>query len=120
MLFSQFTRCLDILEDFVRARGYQYSRLDGGTNRVQRTVDISTFNSPDSPYFLFLMSTRAGGLGVNLQTADTAILYDSDWNPQADLQAMARVHRIGQKKPVHVYRMVTRGTVEERICPRGR
>ena len=119
VLFSQFTRCLDILEDFVRARGYQYSRLDGGTNRVQRTVDISTFNSPDSPYFLFLMSTRAGGLGVNLQTADTAILYDSDWNPQADLQAMARVHRIGQKKPVHVYRMVTRGTVEERIIQRA-
>ena len=119
VLFSQFTQMLDILEDFLVQRGYRYCRLDGSTNRVQRTVDISTFNAPGSPYFLFLMSTRAGGLGVNLQTADTAILYDSDWNPQADLQAMARVHRIGQTKKVHVYRMVTRGTVEERIIQRA-
>ena len=119
VLFSQFTSMLDILEDFLIKTGYKYCRLDGSTNRVQRTVDISTFNADGSPYFIFLMSTRAGGLGVNLQTADTAILYDSDWNPQADLQAMARVHRIGQKKVVHVYRMVTRGTVEERIIQRA-
>ncbi len=119
VMFSQFTSMLDILEDFLRMSGYQYCRLDGSTNRVQRTVDISSFNAKDSPYFIFLMSTRAGGLGVNLQTADTAILFDSDWNPQADLQAMARVHRIGQTKKVHVYRMVTRGTVEERIIQRA-
>ena len=96
-----------------------YCRLDGSTNRVQRTIDISSFNAPNSPYFVFLMSTRAGGLGINLQTADTCILFDSDWNPQADLQAMARVHRIGQTKKVHVYRLITRGTVEERIIQRA-
>ena len=73
-------------------------RLDGTTNRVQRMIDIAEFNKPKSPYFCFIMSTRAGGLGVNVQTADTVILLDSDWNPQVDLQAMARVHRIGQTK----------------------
>lgn len=119
VLFSQFTMMLDILEDYLIQRDYKFCRLDGSTNRVQRSVDIATFNAPGSPYFLFLMSTRAGGLGVNLQTADTAILYDSDWNPQSDLQAMARVHRIGQTKPVHVYRLITRGTVEERIIQRA-
>jgi hypothetical protein len=82
-------------------------------------VDIMQFNKPGSELFIFLMSTRAGGLGVNLQTADTVILYDSDWNPQVDLQAMARVHRIGQTKKVHVYRFVTQGTVEERIIQRS-
>jgi hypothetical protein len=110
---------LDILDDYCVMRGYQYCRLDGGTNRVQRMVDIMQFNKPGSQLFIFLMSTRAGGLGVNLQTADTVILYDSDWNPQVDLQAMARVHRIGQTKKVHVYRLVTQGTVEERIIQRS-
>ena len=119
VLFSMFTSMLDILEDVIRLRGYRYCRLDGSTNRVQRNVNIASFNAKDSPYFIFLMSTKAGGLGVNLQSADTAILYDSDWNPQGDLQAMARVHRIGQEKKVHVYRMVTRGTVEERIIQRA-
>ena len=119
VLFSQFTTTLDLLDDVLRFRGYEFSRLDGGTNRVQRTVDIQSFNAPNSSVFLFLMSTHAGGLGVNLQTADTCILFDSDWNPQADLQAMARVHRIGQTKPVHVYRLVTAGTVEERIVQRA-
>ncbi|KAH8049693.1 helicase [Aureococcus anophagefferens] len=119
VLFSQFTSTLDILDDVLRYRGYEFSRLDGGTNRVQRSVDIAAFNQRNSKVFLFLMSTRAGGLGVNLQTADTCILYDSDWNPQADVQAMARVHRIGQTRPVHVYRLVTAGTVEERIVQRA-
>eukprot|EP01047_Picozoa_sp_COSAG01_P019637 COSAG01_NODE_1097_length_11708_cov_5.617743_6_plen_121_part_00 len=77
------------------------------------------FNATGSKKFIFLLSTRAGGLGVNLQTADTAILFDSDWNPQVDLQAMARVHRIGQTKKVHVYRLLTRGTVETRIVERA-
>jgi SWI/SNF-related matrix-associated actin-dependent regulator of chromatin subfamily A member 5 len=81
---------LDILEDFVLARGYSYCRLDGNVGRVQRAVDIDSFNAVGSPHFIFLMSTRAGGLGVNLQTADTCILYDSDWNPQADLQVRRR------------------------------
>ena len=119
VLFSQFTQMLDILEDYLIMRGYEYARLDGSTNRVKRTVDIAMFNAADSKMFIFLLSTRAGGLGVNLQTADTAIMYDSDWNPQVDLQAMARVHRIGQTKKVHVYRLLTRGTVEERILERA-
>ena len=119
VLFSQFTSMLDILQDFLTLRGYQYARLDGSTNRVQRSIDIAAFNRPGSPMFAFLLSTRAGGLGVNLQTADTCVLFDSDWNPQVDTQAMARVHRIGQKKPVHVYRLVTAGTVEERMQQRA-
>ncbi len=119
VIFSQFTRFLDILDDYLRWRGYTFVRLDGSTNRVQRTVNIKEFNKKDSQYFLFLMSTRAGGLGVNLQTADTVILMDSDWNPQVDMQAMARCHRIGQKKKVHVYRFVSEGTMEERVLQRA-
>ncbi|KAJ7544012.1 hypothetical protein O6H91_09G061600 [Diphasiastrum complanatum] len=112
-LFSQFTSTLDILEDFARMRGYDYRRLDGSTNRVKRAIDMILFNKPGSSIFVYLLCTRAGGLGINLQTADTVILFDSDWNPQADLQAMGRVHRIGQTKPVHIYRLVTAGTIEE-------
>jgi SWI/SNF-related matrix-associated actin-dependent regulator of chromatin subfamily A member 5 len=119
VLFSQFTRMLDILDDYCVMRGFKYCRLDGSTNRVQRSVDIQSFNAPGSELFIFLMSTRAGGMGVNLQTADTCILYDSDWNPQVDLQAMARVHRIGQKKTVHCYRLVVKGAVEERVLQRS-
>ncbi|KAJ1417774.1 SNF2 family N-terminal domain-containing protein [Ochromonadaceae sp. CCMP2298] len=88
VLFSQFTQVLDILGDYLNLRDIPHCRLDGSTNRVERQVLINTFNAPNSPYFLFLMSTRAGGLGVNLQTADTVILYDSDWNPMVDLQVM--------------------------------
>ena len=119
VLFSQFTSMLDILGEFLTLRGYAFARLDGSTNRVQRTVDIMQYNRPGSDKFVFLLSTKAGGLGVNLQSADTCILYDSDWNPQVDAQAMARVHRIGQTKPVAVFRLVTGGTVEERIVQRA-
>lgn len=119
VLFSQFTTMLNILEDYCQYRGFDFRRLDGSTNRVRRTIDMHMFNKPSSPIFIFLLSTRAGGLGINLQTADTVILFDSDWNPQVDLQAMARVHRIGQTKPVHVYRLITSGTVEERIQQRS-
>ena len=121
VIFSQFTSMLNILEDYIvhRFGDRLHCRLDGSTNRVQRNIDIAAFNRAGSPYAFFLMSTRAGGLGVNLQTADTVVLYDSDWNPQADMQAMARVHRIGQTKVVHVYRLVTGGTVEERIVQRA-
>jgi len=119
VIFSQFTQMLDIVDDFLVMRGYEFARLDGSTNRVQRYVDIHEFNKKDSPYFCFIMSTRAGGMGINLQTADTVILMDSDWNPQVDLQAMARVHRIGQTKTVHVYRLVSSGTMEERIVQRA-
>ena len=120
VIFSQFTRILDMIDDYCYMRGWLYSRLDGSTSRPLRKLRVNEFNKDGSKTFLFLMSTRAGGLGINLQTADTCILYDSDWNPQPDLQAMARVHRIGQKKTVHVYRLVCGGTVEERIIERAR
>jgi len=119
VIFSQFTSMLDILEDYCMMRGWKYVRFDGGTQRAQRNYLINQFNAPESEIFIFLMSTRSGGLGINLQTADTCILFDSDWNPQPDIQAMARVHRIGQKKIVHVYRLVSAGTVEERILQRA-
>ncbi|GAX72787.1 hypothetical protein CEUSTIGMA_g243.t1 [Chlamydomonas eustigma] len=119
VLFSQFNLMLNIIEDYLIMRGYNYKRLDGSTNRVQRMIDIQLFNMPESEVFIYILCTRAGGLGVNLQTADTLILFDSDWNPQWDLQAMARVHRIGQTKPVHIYRFCTEGTVEERIQHRA-
>lgn len=82
VIFSQFTRMLDIISDFLDLRKYRHTRLDGGTNRVMRDVNIKKFNEPNSEYFVFCLSTRAGGEGVNLHTADTVILYDSDWNPQ--------------------------------------
>jgi SWI/SNF-related matrix-associated actin-dependent regulator of chromatin subfamily A member 5 len=119
VIFSQFTQVLDIIGDYLSYRGYEFCRLDGSTNRVQRQISINSYNAKNSSIFAFIMTTRAGGLGVNLQTADTVILYDSDWNPQVDLQAMARVHRIGQTKVVHVYRLVSAGTVEERIVQRA-
>ncbi len=91
LVFSQMTRVLDILEDYCMWRGYQYCRLDGQTPHEERQAQIDNYNSPDSDKFLFMLSTRAGGLGINLATADTVIIYDSDWNPQVDLQAMVRI-----------------------------
>ena len=88
VLFSQMTQMLDILEDFLTLRGYKYCRLDGSCSRVHRTVEMNSFNSPGSELFVFLMTTRSGGLGINLQSADTVILFDSDWNPQPDLQVL--------------------------------
>mmetsp|Transcript_33138 Transcript_33138/g.64058 ORF Transcript_33138/g.64058 Transcript_33138/m.64058 type:complete len:1446 (-) Transcript_33138:75-4412(-) len=120
LIFSQFLKMLNLLERFLIMRKWRYLRLDGSTNRVLRTVNIRMFNAPDSEYFCFILQTRSGGLGINLQTADTVILFDSDWNPQQDLQAMARVHRIGQKNVVHVYRFITAGSIEERILSRQR
>ncbi|NXE73944.1 SMCA1 protein, partial [Cochlearius cochlearius] len=127
LLFSQMTRLLDILEDYCMWRGYEYCRLDGQTPHEEREArklhinkkSIDTFNAPNSSKFIFMLSTRAGGLGINLATADVVILYDSDWNPQVDLQAMDRAHRIGQKKPVRVFRLITDNTVEERIVERA-
>ncbi len=119
LIFTQFTSMLDILAEFLVARGHDYCRLDGSTNRVQRHLDIRRFNAPASPIFAFLISTRAGGLGINLASADTVILYDSDWNPQSDLQAMERAHRIGQTRPVRVYRLLCRGSIEQRIVSRA-
>lgn len=119
LIFSQMTRMLDILEDYSSWRGWDYCRLDGSTPHEDRQKSINEFNAPDSKKFVFMLSTRAGGLGINLATADIVILYDSDWNPQCDLQAMDRAHRIGQKKQVMVFRFVTENTVEERIIERA-
>lgn len=120
LIFSQMVHMLDILTDYLRLRNYQYQRLDGTVPAADRKIAIDHFNAPDSEDYCFLLSTRAGGLGINLMTADTVILFDSDWNPQADLQAMARAHRIGQKNPVSVYRLVSKDTIEEEILERAR
>lgn len=119
LIFSQMTRLLDILEDYMLYVGYEYCRIDGQTPTIDRQTQIDEFNAEGSSKFCFLLSTRAGGLGINLATADTVIIFDSDWNPQVDLQAQDRAHRIGQKKPVSVYRFVTEGTVEEKIVERA-
>ncbi|BGP17107.1 ATP-dependent DNA helicase Hrp3 [Rhodosporidiobolus nylandii] len=120
LVFSQMVRMLDILSDFCALRGYIYQRLDGTVPSEVRRKSIEHFNAPGSPDFVFLLSTRAGGLGINLETADTVVIFDSDWNPQNDLQAMARAHRIGQKNHVNVYRFVTKDTVEEDVLERAR
>jgi len=119
LIFTQMTRVLDILEDFMVMRGHKYCRIDGNTNYEDRENSIAEFNRPGSEKFCFLLSTRAGGLGINLQTANICILYDSDWNPQQDLQAQDRCHRLGQKKPVTVFRLVSENTVEEKIVERA-
>jgi len=119
LVFSQMTRVLDILEDYAMWRGYQYCRLDGSTPHEDRTASINGFNAPNSDKFLFFLSTRAGGLGINLATADIVVMYDNDWNPQVDLQAQDRAHRIGQKKQVRVFKFITENTIEERILERA-
>lgn len=119
LIFCQMTRMMDILEDFLRYHSYVYCRLDGSTKGEDRDDMMERFNAPNSEEFAFLLSTRAGGLGINLATADIVILYDSDWNPQVDLQAMDRAHRIGQTKPVRVFRFISEGTVEEKIVERA-
>lgn len=145
LVFSQMTRMIDILEDYCFWRGYnvctriynnlvfylyilfiiitscisQYCRLDGNTPHEDRQRQINEYNEEDSKKFIFMLSTRAGGLGINLATADVVIIYDSDWNPQMDLQAMDRAHRIGQKKQVRVFRLITENTVEEKIVERA-
>ncbi|MCD9645194.1 ISWI chromatin-remodeling complex ATPase chr11 [Datura stramonium] len=119
LIFSQMTRLLDILEDYLMYRGHQYCRIDGNTGGEDRDASIEAFNRPGSEKFAFLLSTRAGGLGINLATADIVILYDSDWNPQVDLQAQDRAHRIGQKKEVQVFRFCTEYTIEEKVIERA-
>ncbi|KAJ9162085.1 Chromatin-remodeling complex ATPase-like protein [Coniochaeta hoffmannii] len=119
LIFSQMSRLLDILEDYCVFRQYQYCRIDGSTAHEDRISAIDEYNKPGSEKFVFLLTTRAGGLGINLTTADTVVLYDSDWNPQADLQAMDRAHRIGQTKQVVVYRFVTDNAIEERVLERA-
>ncbi|KAK7742068.1 transcriptional regulator [Cytospora paraplurivora] len=120
LMFFQMTAIMDIMEDFLRLRHIQYLRLDGTTKSEERSELLYEFNRPDSPYFIFLLSTRAGGLGLNLQTADTVIIYDSDWNPHQDLQAQDRAHRIGQKNEVRILRLISSSSVEEKILERAR
>ncbi|XP_062842212.1 chromodomain-helicase-DNA-binding protein 5 isoform X3 [Trichomycterus rosablanca] len=115
LIFSQMTKMLDLLEDFLEYEGYKYERIDGSITGGLRQEAIDRFNAPGAQQFCFLLSTRAGGLGINLATADTVVIYDSDWNPHNDIQAFSRAHRIGQNKKVMIYRFVTRASVEERI-----
>jgi len=119
LIFTQMTRILDILEDYCWYRKWKYCRIDGQTPHEDRDRQIQEYNEDNSEKFVFMLSTRAGGLGINLYTADIVVLYDSDWNPQADLQAMDRAHRIGQKKQVRVFRFVTENTVDEKIVERA-
>jgi superfamily II DNA/RNA helicase len=118
LLFSQMTRMLDILQDYLHYKGYAYERLDGSVRGEERFIAIKNFNEVEDT-FVFLLSTRAGGLGINLVSADVVIFFDSDWNPQQDLQAQARAHRIGQTKEVRVIRLVSQQTVEEVILRRA-
>ena len=159
LVFSQMTRMLDVLEDYCWYRGHKYCRIDGGIAGDTREEMIDNFMQEDSDKFLFLLSTRAGGLGLNLQKANVVVLFDSDWNPQVgllllprqnllffssfhqssslplrivclimysiflspqvDIQAMDRAHRIGQTKPVTVYRFVTENSIEVKNPPPG-
>ena len=119
LIFSQMSRLLDVLEDYCVFREYKYCRIDGGTAHEDRIAAIDEYNKPGSEKFVFLLTTRAGGLGINLTSADIVVLYDSDWNPQADLQAMDRAHRIGQTKQVYVYRFVTDNAIEEKVLERA-
>ncbi|CAG2101811.1 unnamed protein product [Medioppia subpectinata] len=113
-------RMLDILGEYLALRRFPYQRLDGSVRGEIRKQALDHFNAEGSPDFCFLLSTRAGGLGINLATADTVVIFDSDWNPQNDLQAQARAHRIGQKNQVNIYRLVTKGSVEEDIIERAK
>ncbi|KAM0719229.1 hypothetical protein Q7P37_005134 [Cladosporium fusiforme] len=119
LMFFQMTAIMDIMEDYMRYKGVQFLRLDGSTKADDRSELLKEFNAPNSPYFCFLLSTRAGGLGLNLQTADTVIIYDSDWNPHQDLQAQDRAHRIGQKNEVRILRLISSNSVEEKILERA-
>ena len=119
LIFSQMVKMLDLLEDYLIKRKYAFERIDGGIRGNLRQAAIDRYCRPDSDRFVFLLCTKAGGLGINLVAADTCIIYDSDWNPQNDLQAMARCHRIGQKQDVKIYRLVTRNTYEREMFDRA-
>jgi SNF2 family DNA or RNA helicase len=118
LIFTQMTRMLDILENFLNYHGYKYLRLDGSTSIEQRQCLMERFNN-DKRIFCFILSTRSGGIGVNLTGADTVVFYDSDWNPTMDAQAQDRCHRIGQTRDVHIYRLVSEKTIEENILKKA-
>ncbi|KAJ1790193.1 putative DNA helicase ino80, partial [Coemansia sp. RSA 2167] len=119
LLYFQMTKMIDLFEEYLAYRKYTYLRLDGSSKIADRRDMVMDWQTRDD-IFIFLLTTRAGGLGINLTAADTVIFFESDWNPTVDSQAMDRAHRMGQKKQVVVYRLITRGTVEERILQRAR
>ena len=116
LIYSQFTTLLDLLEDWLTARKWGYQRIDGSVGGPERQSRIDQFNKRPADNFVFLLSTKAGGLGINLASADTVIIYDSDWNPHNDLQAQARAHRLGQLKPVMIYRFALLAHVMDGSC----
>ncbi|EIW67685.1 hypothetical protein TREMEDRAFT_64279 [Tremella mesenterica DSM 1558] len=120
LLFSQFKIALDRIQDFLYGEGYKFLRLDGDVQQAQRQKSMDAFNAPDSEFFIFLLTTRAGGVGINLATADTVIMFDPDFNPHMDLQAIARSHRYGQKKPTLVFKLMAKDSVEEQIIWKGK
>jgi chromodomain-helicase-DNA-binding protein 4 len=120
LLFSQFLNQLDLVEDFLNGLDLPFGRLDGTITSLEKQKRIDAFNAPDSPLFAFLLSTRAGGVGINLATADTVIIMDPDFNPHQDIQALSRAHRIGQKKKVLVFQLMTKNSAEEKIVQIGR
>lgn len=119
LIFSQFQQTLSLIQEFIMYKGWEYERLDGQVKGTERSAAITRFNDPNGTRFIFLLSTRAGGLGINLTSADTVIIFDSDWNPQNDIQATARAHRIGQEREVKVYRLVTARTYEADMFDRA-
>lgn len=120
LIFSQFLDMLNMVEDFLDGMALQYQRLDGSISSLQKQKRIDEFNEPGSSLFAFLLSTRAGGVGINLATADTVIILDPDFNPHQDIQALSRAHRIGQTKKVLCFQLVTRASAEEKIMQIGR
>ncbi|KAJ4705577.1 protein PHOTOPERIOD-INDEPENDENT EARLY FLOWERING 1-like [Melia azedarach] len=118
LIFTQMTKMLDILEAFINLYGYTYMRLDGSTQPEERQTSMQRFNT-NPKIFLFILSTRSGGVGINLVGADTVIFYDSDWNPAMDQQAQDRCHRIGQTREVHIYRLISESTIEENILKKA-
>jgi len=120
LIFSQFLDMLDVVEDFLDGLGLSYERLDGRVGSLQKQKKIDAYNAPNSQIFAFLLSTRAGGVGINLATADTVIIMDPDFNPHQDIQALSRAHRIGQRKKVLVFQLTTRASAEEKIMQIGK
>jgi ATP-dependent helicase STH1/SNF2 len=119
LMFFQMTQVMNIMSDYLNFKNFRHLRLDGSTKAEDRQDYLKLFNAPESPFSVFLLSTRAGGLGLNLQTADTVVIFDSDWNPHQDLQAQDRAHRIGQTKEVRILRLITENSIEERILARA-
>ncbi|CAE7364313.1 unnamed protein product [Symbiodinium sp. CCMP2592] len=119
LIFCQYQVNMDFLEEYCKFRGYRYMRMDGSTNRVLRELDMRDFNALDEDVFIYLISTRAGGLGVNLASANHVIMFEQDWNPHVDSQAIDRAHRIGQSRQVHIHRPILEWAVEERLLIRS-